>query len=331
MMKRKRSLRWIVRILLVLIAVLLLAPVLIPLPTVGVDAETLAEADGHFIDVNGLETYYREQGDPNGDVVLLLHGWGASTFSYRDTLPALAEAGYRVIAFDRPPYGLSTKTGENLPFGLRQQAEFTAAFMDALGIERASLVGHSMGGGVITYFTVMYPERVDKLVFVAGVFVGQEPGEDNPTRQASPLASIVQFQPVEWWARVLMRAFIRQDSLANFQRSAYFNQEVVTREVILGYGEPLLVENWDATILDVFFRSYPQDEPLTTDEVAGITNPSLIVWGEQDTWVPISAGERMRELLPNVEWITYANVGHLPMEEAVEQFNADVIAFLGRE
>ncbi len=107
--------KWLIRIVVVLLILIFVVPFLIPMPTLGADPATFADADGRFITVSGLQTYVRESGDPAGVPVLLLHGWGASTFSWRDTIPALADAGYRVIAFDRPPYGLSAKTGDNLP------------------------------------------------------------------------------------------------------------------------------------------------------------------------------------------------------------------------
>jgi pimeloyl-ACP methyl ester carboxylesterase len=314
-----------VRLLLVLIALILILPYVIPLPPVGVAASTLADADGRFISVNGLETYIIEYGDADDPPVLLLHGWGGSTFTWRDTIPALEAAGYRVIAFDRPPYGLSVKTGE-LPLGLTAQAEFTAALMDEIGIERAAVVGHSMGGGVIAYFAQLYPERVERLVFVDGAVRISEDGTGN---RWSALGSLSQFQPIDWWARVIARAFVRPDSFGGMQRTAYYQQEIVTDEVVAGYGRQLQVENWDVPLLRVLTPTFSSDVPLTPTDIEAIIMPSLIMWGAHDTWVPMEVGERVRDLLPNDQWITYTESGHMPMEEQPDQFNADLIAFLG--
>jgi pimeloyl-ACP methyl ester carboxylesterase len=316
--------RAVVRLILILFIVLLIVPFVIPLPVTGADPALFADSDGRFVTVNGLETYVREQGDPNAPAVLLLHGWGGSTFSWRETITPLAEAGYRVIAFDRPPYGLSQKSGD-VPLSVTRQAQFTNALMDQLGIERAHFVGHSMGGAVIAYFSAMYPNRIASCVFVAAAVRAADEGRGE---SSSLVQSLLDFPPVRWWARMGLRAFVRPDAFAGLQRTAYYDQSVMTPEVVAGYGRQLEVENWDDAILDVLTRSAADDIPLSAAQIESITMPSLIVWGENDTWVEPSVGVRLREMLPNDLYITYPQVGHMPMEEVPEQFNADVIAFL---
>lgn len=328
--------RWLLRILIFLLIVIFVVPLLIPLPPDGVAAETLADPDGRFIEVNGLQTYYIERGPGDGEPVLLLHGWGASTFSWRDNIDALAESGYRVIAFDRPPYGLSAKTGDNLPLTQSQQAVFTAAFMDALQLERAALIGHSMGAGTIAYFAAAFPERVDKLVFVGGA-----PRIDEATGGSARLNdtigipavvnSLLEFPSFNRWARILARAFVRPETFTDLQRSAYYDPSIVTEEVAAGYQRQLQVVGWDEALIKILSGRGFGDQPLTPEQIQAIEAPALIIWGENDTWVPLEAGERLRELLPNVVWIVYPQVGHLPMEEVPTQFNADVLSFLEGE
>ena len=318
--------RWTIRIFLLLLVILIVVPFVVPLPPTGVDPVAFADADGRFIEVNGLETYVREQGDPEGEPVLLLHGWAGSTFSWRDTITPLAEAGYRVIAFDRPPYGLSQKTGD-LPLSMTEQAQFTAAFMDTLGIEQATLIGHSMGGGVVAYFASMYPARVDQLVFVDAA-VRMAGAERDQAESPSIIRAVLSFPPARWWVRMGMRALMPSDVMADFQRTAYANQSVVTDDVIAGYRLGLQVENWDSGVIDVLTRNPDDDLPLSAAQVEEIRARSLIIWGAQDTWVEPTIGERLAELLPNDTSITYEQVGHMPMEEVPNQFNEDVIAFL---
>ncbi|MDK3160626.1 alpha/beta hydrolase [Anaerolineae bacterium CFX9] len=329
--------RWLVRILIVLALLIFVVPMLIPLPPVGVEASVLAEPDGRFVEVNGLSTYVREAGDPDAPPVLLLHGWGGSTFSWREQIQPLAQAGYRVIAFDRPPYGLSAKTGDGIPYSQRAQAEFTAAFMSRVGVQRAVLVGHSMGGGVIGYFAALYPDRVDGLVFVDGAVRIAETTPSNGSgstrlNDAMGIPSFVNqllaFPPVNWWARLGLRAFVRPEMFTSMQRSAYYDPEFVTDEVAAGYQEQLRVQGWDEALIEILRGASFGDAPLTESDLAQITTPSLIVWGEDDTWVPISAGERLRDLLPNNTFVVYPQTGHLPMEEQPEAFNRDLLNFL---
>jgi pimeloyl-ACP methyl ester carboxylesterase len=321
----KRWVKWVLVVLFVILFTVFVLPLLIPLPPDGVQADTLADPDGRFIEVAGLSTYVRERGSADEQTVLLLHGWGGSTFSWRDQIDVLDEAGYHVVAFDRPPYGLSAKTG-NLPLNQRQQADFTAALMDALDIETAVLVGHSMGGGVIGQFAAAYPDRVDGLVFVDGA----PQIVDNPAAQpsASALSTLTQFQPVNRWLRILARIFVQPDTFAGLQRSAYFDPAIVTREVAAGYARQLQVVGWDEAIIDILAGSGMRGAGLTAEQAAAVDMPTLITWGEADTWVPIASGERLFALLPNAQMITYPETGHLPMEEQPQQFNTDLLAFL---
>jgi pimeloyl-ACP methyl ester carboxylesterase len=337
-MKLKRWMKWLIGIVLVLAFIVFILPLLIPLPPDGVQALTYADEDGQFITVNGLETYIRERGEVGEPVILMLHGWGGSTFSWREQLDALDDAGFRVIAFDRPPYGLSQKTGD-LPLSQTEQAEFTAALMDALDIETATLVGHSMGGGVIGYFAEMYPERVERLVFVDGAPRIAQPDQntDESSRSSrlndtagvpSVLNAVLDFPPFNRWARILLRTFLQPETFTDLQKSAYFDPSVVTPEVAEGYQRQLHIVGWDEAMLDILSGRSFGDTPLTREQIAQITVPTLIFWGENDTWVPIASGEALAGVLDNEIYITYGQTGHLPMEEQPEAFNTDLLEFL---
>jgi pimeloyl-ACP methyl ester carboxylesterase len=244
----------------------------------------------------------------------------------------LAEAGYRAIAFDRPPYGLSAKTGATIPYSPGALADFTAQVMDALDIESAVLVGQSQGGAVIGHFALRHPERAEKLAFVSAAL---RPSDDPPAAGGGgapgfpPIVStLLKFPPLERWARLLIRAFITPDFSTQILRSAYYDPAFLTPEVAEGYARQLRVVGWDEALLNQLKGSVFTAEPITADQIASINVPAMIVWGEADTWVPISVGERLRELLLESIWHTYASVGHLPQEEAAESFNADLLAFL---
>ena len=169
-MKRK-----IAYVLLGLLAFVLIGPYLIPLPAQPDRApEDVAPADGRFVTVGGLRTFVQEAGPADWPPVLLIHGFGGSTFNWRLTLPALADAGYRAIALDLKGFGLADKSFDQ-DYSHAAQADFAVEAMTALGVERATLVGHSMGGSVIAHLALKYPERVDGLVFAAAaVMTGDE-------------------------------------------------------------------------------------------------------------------------------------------------------------
>jgi pimeloyl-ACP methyl ester carboxylesterase len=328
--------RWLKVLLIIMAAlafIIFVLPLLIPLPPAGVAAETLADEGGYFVEVNGLQTYVLEAGPTDGPVVLLLHGFGGSTFSWREQMDALAEAGFRAVAFDRPPYGLSAKTGD-LPLSQADQAGFTAAFMDVMAIDEAALVGHSMGGGVIGQFAALYPERVTALAFVDGAPAIAASGADGGQRGGGLLGvpsfvgGLLDFAPFQRWGQILLRTFLQPEAFTSLQTSAYYDPADVTPEVAAGYQRQLQVQGWDEGMLRLFGNMNGGFAPLTSEQLAAWTMPVAIFWGENDTWVPIASGERLRDALSNANWFTYPQTGHLPMEEQPDLFNRDLLAFL---
>ncbi len=319
------------RILLIVGILILVVPIA---AQTGVPAEELADPDGAFVDVNGLSIYYTENGPADGPVVMLLHGFGGSTFTWRDNIAPLVEAGYRVIAYDRPPFGLSDKQPSPIDQTGTGHAAIAAGLMDALGIDSAVLVGHSAGGGVIAHTALLYPERVTGLVFVAGA-VGDDRGADGSREQAeagdSGLGGLFDLgqniDPEAPLALALVRTFLTPERFTSILEGAYHPSFDVTDDIRAGYSRVLQVENWEAGFLTLF-SSDAMPAPVNVADLAALDIPALLIWGAQDTWVPLSQGEFLHEMLPGSELVVYDNVGHMPMEEAVEAFNADLLNFV---
>ena len=122
-----------------LLAFVLVGPYVIPLPAQPDRApEDVAPSDGRFLTVGGVRTFVQESGPTDGPVVVLVHGFGGSTFNWRYTLPALAEAGYRAVALDLKGFGLSDKAFDEDDSHLAQ-ADFVAEVMTALDIQSATI------------------------------------------------------------------------------------------------------------------------------------------------------------------------------------------------
>jgi pimeloyl-ACP methyl ester carboxylesterase len=288
--------------------------------------QELADADGKFAEIAETTIYYVVRGDATHPAVILIHGFGGSTFTWRDNMDALVDAGYYVIALDLPPFGLSDK-GADLPYTRSWMADTVAALMDELGVETATIVGHSMGGAVTAYFAVQYPERVDNLVFVAGgIFEAVASDTAQEDESASPFALLNSIDPTSPFAAILMRTLLTPEVFTDILSSAYHNQAVVTDEVAAGYQRPLQIEDWAVGFLA--YQQAEDDTPVTLAELAATNLRTLIVWGAADTWVNIELGQAMNAALDDVQMITYPDVGHLPMEETPLTFNADLIAFL---
>ena len=294
----------------------------------------LADENGKFTTLDDAQIYYITEGNPQNPAVMLIHGFGGSTVTWRETLPALAEAGFYAVALDLPPFGLSDKSAD-LTYNRAQMADWTAALMDELDIEQAVIVGHSMGGAVTARFAQRHPERVQGMVFVAGAVPASQQTTPTPEPDSgntddendSPLSLLNDINPNSPFAAAALRLLFTEERFADMLSSAYAEDYTVSDETLQAYMRPLQVDNWPQGFLA--YLGADNRNPVTADDLAGqIDVPVLILWGEADTWVPPQVGQALHEALAESQLITYENVGHLPMEEVPQRFNEDLIAFL---
>jgi pimeloyl-ACP methyl ester carboxylesterase len=283
----------------------------------------LADPDGAFMQVNGASLYYIAKGDNENPAVIFIHGFGGSSFTWRDNLQAIAEAGFYVVALDLPPFGLSDKSA-TIGYSRRDLAAYVAGLMDNLDIETASVLGHSMGATVASYFAVNYPERLEKLILVdGGIIENREPSNSGN----SPLAFLRTIDLNSPLAAEILRVSLRPDTFEDIMQSAYYDPSLISDEMVAGYARPLQIEEWPYGFIG--FLQTEQTQTLRLQDLAEqIEVPILIIWGEGDSWIPIEQGQAMAAVLDEAGFISYPNVGHLPMEENVEGFNTDLIAFL---
>ena len=303
-----------------LLVMLTVVPLIIPVAPLAdtVAAKELADPDSHFIEVNGLQVHYKTfgAGEPT---FLLLHGFGSSTFSWREVLAPLGERG-TALAFDRPAFGLTERplawTGVN-PYSLEGQEALTLGLMDALNVPKAVLVGNSSGGALAVRLALDHPERVTALVLVDPALAG---GGGAPA-WARLLFNTPQMDRA---GPLLMRQF-GGDAGADLVRGAWSNPERVTDEVLAGYRKFLRVEDWDKTLWEF---SKANRAPNLTPELAKLSVPTLVVTGAEDAIVPPEASERIAGEIPNAQFVTLDGCGHVPQEECPDAFLEAVRGFL---
>jgi pimeloyl-ACP methyl ester carboxylesterase len=306
-----------------LLVVLLVGPFLVPVPSLEdtVPPEQLADPDSRFVQVNGLAVHYKRAGSGE-PALLLLHGFAASTSSWREVMTPLAQRG-TVVAFDRPAFGLTERPmpGEwerQNPYTPEAQVDLTVGLMDALGIERAILVGNSAGGAIALLTALTHPERVEGLVLVdAAVYTG-----GDLSRFARLFYNTPQLRHL---GPLLVRRF--RDSGKEFARSAWHDPERIAPQVWEGYLKPLQAENWDRALWERTRASRPLNLPKRLREVEG---PVLVVTGDDDRIVPTEQSGRLARELPEAELVVIADCGHIPHEECPEPFLQAMEAFLAR-
>jgi pimeloyl-ACP methyl ester carboxylesterase len=304
----------------VIVALIVLAYV-IPVPPLEdtVPAASLADEDSRFMEVNDVLVHFKltGEGDPP---VILLHGFAASTFTWRDVMPPLAEERL-VVAYDRPAFGLTERPdpreidGPN-PYAREAQAALVVGLMDAMGIDKAILMGHSAGGAVALDAALAYPDRVAGLVLVdAAVYTqGGLPAFLQPILRTAPFRRI---------GPLVGRSFKRIGR--NLAEQSWEDPAKLTPEILEGYMRSLEVDGWDRALWELVLVTTPQNLPDRLDEVG---MPVLVVTGDNDRVVPTEDSVRLADELPNAELVVIAEAGHVPHEDQPEAFLEAVQGFL---
>ena len=315
----KKGMRVIGILLSTLILITLIGPFLVPVPPLEntVPAESLADPDSQFIEQNGLRVHYKKFGGGE-PVMILLHGFGASVFSWREVTGPLSNLG-TVIAYDRPAFGL---TGRPLawqgpdPYSLQSQVDLLIALMDAFRIEKAVLVGNSAGGTVALETALQHPERVQALVLVdAAIYAGGgAPGWVKPilnTPQMDHLGPL--------FARQL------QAQGTEFLKSAWHDPSRITPEIFAGYEKPLKINDWDRALWQLTLSDQTGG---AVGHLSTINLPVLVITGDDDRIVPTGQSLRLADELPGALLQVIPQCGHVPHEECPDVFMQAVTEFL---
>jgi pimeloyl-ACP methyl ester carboxylesterase len=317
----KKILKWAGIILLILFALVIVIPLVVPLPAPGnlIPLEQLKDPDSQFIKINNLNVHYKQAG-AGKTALILLHGFGASTFSWREVIAPLANLG-TVIAYDRPAFGLTDRpmpgdwSGVS-PYSLEAQAEMLVGLMDAKGIAKAILIGNSAGGTVSVYTALKYPQRVQALVLVdAAIYSG-----GGLPQWLKPLMATPQGR---WIGPLLVRPI--QESGMETLRTAWNNPSKISPAVIAGYRKPLQVANWDRALWEL---TLAQEPTTLASRLAELKMPVLVITGDDDRIVPTTQSLRLAREIPGALLALFQFCGHVPQEECPEKFIPVVKEFI---
>ncbi len=268
-------------------------------------------APGKFASLPGGAVHYEQAGSEGRTPLILLHGFGASTFSFRHNLVALS--GERlVLAPDALGFGFSDKPRDG-DYSAPAEVERLKSFMDNMSIERAVLVGNSMGGRNALLFALAYPERVAALILLnsAGHRTEQRDGFLLKIPGAAhAFLKIVSSRPV-------VRAVLR---------SLFYDPDQVTETVVDGYRKPLRLPG--VTCVLRALAQTPPPPPLL-ERLPDIKVPALVIWGKYDPLFPVADANKYLAL-PGAVLMT-VEAGHLPHEERPELINEAILHFLHSE
>ena len=311
-------------IVLGVVITLLIAPLLYQVPPLAgtMPERELADPDSRFVEVNGVTVHYKETGEGE-PVFILMHGFGASEFSWSEVMEPLSRSG-RVIAYDRPAFGLTERpmegnwTGTN-PYSVQGNVELLDGLMDELGVEKAILVGNSAGGEIAAAYAIEHPERVQGLVLVDPA-VGK--GNRGPVPQWA--VSLMALPQIRNLAPLLVRT-IAGDMGNDTIRMAWHDPSRIEPKVYEGYRRPLKADNWDKALYEFTIAGNPVSY---SERLANLTMPVLVVTGDDDRIVPTDQSMQLSREIPGAELAVLKDCGHVPQEECPDQFMTSMQAFL---
>lgn len=268
-------------------------------------------ARGKFVDLNGRRTHYIEAGQ--GEPVILLHGFFYDSYLWAANLDVLAEH-FKVYALDLWGFGYSTR--EALDYGYQLYAEQVLLFMDSVGIQHATLVGQSMGGGTAIQFCVQHPQRVDKLLLVAPAGM---PYSLPLTGKFFNLPGIGEF------FMGLNTDTIRKKNLGDFW---IHNKQLITDDYFENVTRFQKVSGTTEASLSILRKEFFHTLRNEIERLAQIEISILIIWGREDKSIPVSCGQEMHHILDGSRLEILDEAGHVPNYEQAARFNQLALNFL---
>ena len=307
--------------------------------------------DHNIIQTNGINMEVFEQGE--GFPVILAHGFPELAYSWRFQIPALAEAGYRVIAPNQRGYGETDKPESIEAYDLRHLCGDMAGLMDALDLEQAIFVGHDWGGPVVWNMPLLYPDRVAGVVGMSVAF--------SPRGKADPVGRLEQiFGPDHYVVHFNRKPGMADAAFAANPRRFFSN--VFRREAWTDQTPESSTEgpSYDVSLMDMLNLTNPPGKPLISDEEMGvfvdafskggftgpinwyrnitrnwetsadlpqrINVPCGMIYGKYDI---VPKGGDLSEYVPNLETITL-ECGHWIQQEKPDEVNAFLLDWLKR-
>lgn len=250
-----------------------------------------------------VNLYYSDEGE--GAPVLLLHGFGASTFTWRYIAPELVKK-HRVIAVDLKGFGQSDKPFDE-HYSARDQAELLTQLIEEQDLRNLTLIGHSFGGGVALMLALQEDERlkgrIAKLILLDTIAYPQEIPTFFHMLNMPVVSQIgVRMVPVEAQIRVALKI-------------AYYDDSKIDDAQVAAYAKPLRSAAGKHAVIHTARQIVPPDIEALSERYKSIQLPTLILWCDHDRIVPLDIGLKLRRSLPKSTLRIIGACGHIPQEE----------------
>jgi pimeloyl-ACP methyl ester carboxylesterase len=259
-----------------------------------------ANEQSEFVEVNGMQVHYRDEG--TGFPIVLMHGTAASLHTY-DAWTKQLSKDYRVIRLDLPAFGL-TGPNKNAEYSIESYTKFLSQFLEKIKVDKFYLAGNSLGGNIAWNYAAEYPEKVLKLILI----------------DASGLPTFIPQPPIFKMAKtpilnslflyITPKFFIRKNI-----EQVYGDKLKVTDALVTRYHKMSLRTGNRKAFIDRAKTDFNVAEKVNLVKLKSVKTTTLLIWGAKDTWIPLGNGKRMDSMLPNSKLVILENSGHVPMEE----------------
>mgnify|MGYP006299848815 FL=1 len=269
-----------------------------------------------FVTLDSVKTRYWEIGE-RGPRIVLIHGIGGFAENWRFNIENLA-GHFKVYAVDLVGFGKSGKP--KAPYTYDYFARFIKEFIDVMEIDKAVLIGHSLGGGIAMRFALMFPGRVEKLVLVDSAGLGKE------------ISKIFKLISLPGFGELVTRPD-RTRTLKMYKNLVYDRSLLSEEMVDLGFSfssspgaQQAFLKTARGTV-NIFGFKRKAINPIRRN-LHRIEVPVLVLWGERDAIIPVRHAYIAKDGIPDAELEVFENCGHIPMIECPDEFNTAVVKFL---
>jgi len=254
---------------------------------------------GHSLSLDGLDVHYLEAGQ--GKPVVLVHGLGSRAQDWAPLLPALVQGGFHVVAMDLPGFG-ATSSPMDRTYSISEQAHFVESFLEALRLEKVTLVGVSMGGWIAATVALDAPQHVERLVlmdsagFAFRLSFDTELFTPKTSAEVDALLALLEPQP---------------------ERLPNFVKKDVVRSIAPG-----------AWVIERALSSMKLGTDVLDERFSSLKPPTLLIWGKQDRITPLTLGEAMHKAAPASVLEVFDGCGHIAFQTCAPRVAQTLLAFL---
>ncbi len=275
-----------------------------------------ANKHSKFVKIDGKQVHYRDEGI--GETIVLIHGTAASLHTWNDWTKELVKQ-FRVIRMDLPAFGL-TGANKSRDYSIKSYTLFLHNFLTKLNLEKFYLVGNSLGGNIAWNYIAENPNKVEKLILVDA--------SGLPTNKPQPWIFKMAKTPI---LNSLFLYVTPKIVIKNNIEQVYYDDAKISDKLITRYHKMALRKGNREAFIDRAKTDFKLGEKANLKKLKSITTETLLIWGENDTWIPLDNGKRMDSLMQNSKLVVLKNTGHVPMEENPEESLKVFVEFLKKE